>query len=74
MKFELGKTWSLGRRLKKWKRNGFGKKQKSSNFKLDSTGFPMAYCEECGVAESYRFEDLSGDSKCHNAKLLPSKP
>ena len=27
MRFELEKTWSLSRRLKKWKRNGFSKKQ-----------------------------------------------
>tara|TARA_R100001594_G_scaffold148865_1_gene205134 strand:+ start:2853 stop:3317 length:465 start_codon:yes stop_codon:yes gene_type:complete len=27
MRFELEKTWKLSMRLKKWKRNGFGKKE-----------------------------------------------
>ena len=30
MLFELGKTWSLGMRLKRWKRNSFGKKPKGA--------------------------------------------
>ena len=45
-----------------------------TKFKLDSCGFPMAYCQECGVSASYREEELNGDSKCHNAKLLAAKP
>jgi len=75
MKFELEKTWSLRRRLKTWKRNGFGKKQTIADFKLDSTGNAyMGYCEKCGVSDFYNKEQLRGDSKCHNAKLLPAKP
>ena len=31
MRFELEKTWSLNRRLKTWKRNGFGKQETSTN-------------------------------------------
>ena len=74
MKFELRETWSLGMRLQRWKDNGFGKKKKNKvNYKLDTTGFPMAYCEKCGVSASYKQEELSGDSRCCNAKLLPEK-
>ena len=45
-----------------------------AEFKLDTVGFPMAYCESCGISESYKPEELTGDSKCCNAKLLPNKP
>ena len=31
MKFELEKTWSLSRRVKKWKSNGFGKAEKPTD-------------------------------------------
>ena len=76
MRFELEKTWSLSRRLKKWKRNGFGKKQQTiADFKLDATGNAyMGFCEKCGVSDFYRKEELRGDSHCHNATLLPTKP
>jgi len=43
-------------------------------YKLDSCGFPMAYCESCSISDSYRQEELNGDSRCCNAKLLPNKP
>ena len=46
----------------------------SSIFKEDTAGFPMAYCEKCGVSESYRYEELNGDSRCCNGKLLPERP
>ena len=48
--------------------------QEKADYKLDSCGFPMAYCEVCGVSESYETDQLSGESRCHNAKLLPNKP
>ena len=34
----------------------------------------MAYCESCGISNSYEENELNGDSKCCNAKLLPNKP
>ena len=46
----------------------------SSIFKEDTAGFPMAYCEKCGISESYRYEELNGDSRCCNGKLLPERP
>ena len=69
---ETFKTWELKNRLVKWASNDYSgvlKGDKNVQFKLDSTGFPMAYCEKCGVSNSYRFEELKGDSKCCNAKL-----
>jgi len=34
----------------------------------------MAYCESCDIATSYEENELSGDSKCCNSKLLATKP
>ena len=74
MRFELEKTWSLGRRLKTWNRNGFGKKKTgSTGFKLDSTGrFRMGYCEKCNVSDFYEKPQYE-ESRCCNAKLLEEK-
>ena len=74
MKFELEKTWSLGRRLKTWNRNGFGKKKASStSFRLDSTGkFYVGYCEKCSNNESYENPQYE-ESRCCNATLLDKK-
>ena len=47
---------------------------KKEDYRIDSCGFPMAYCDKCGVSASYRQEELGGDSKCCNSKLLPNKP
>ena len=57
-----------------WKDEILNKSNGVDRFKLDTTGFPMAYCEKCGISESYRKEELTGDSRCCNAKLLPEKP
>ena len=74
---ETFKTWELKNRLVKWASNDYSgvlKGEKNGFFKIDSTGFPMAYCEKCGVSASYRNEELKGDSKCCSAKLLAEKP
>tara|TARA_Y100000034_G_scaffold126933_1_gene178942 strand:- start:16 stop:894 length:879 start_codon:yes stop_codon:yes gene_type:complete len=57
-----------------WEDEILNKSNGVDKFKLDSTGFPMAYCEECGVSASYRQEELNGDSRCCNSKLLANKP
>ena len=74
MRFELEKTWSLGRRLKTWNRNGFGKKKiVPSNFKFDSTGnFYTAYCEKCMDSASYKNPQYE-ESRCCNAILLDKR-
>jgi len=76
MRYEQEKTWDLSRRIKRWANNNFSKNKTNGkgSYKLDSSGFPMAYCEKCGISESYRFEELNGDSRCCNSKLLPEKP
>jgi len=41
------------------------------DFKLDSTGnFYMGYCDKCNKSSFYKKEDIYGDSKCCNSKLL----
>lgn len=47
---------------------------KKEDYRIDSCGFPMAYCDKCGVSASYRQEELNGDSRCCSSKLLPNKP
>ena len=74
-KYYNGKSVPYGYKLRQWceserpSANGAG-----ASYKLDTSGFPMAYCEKCSISESYRYEDLNGDSRCCNAKLLPAKP
>ena len=72
-----GKSWSeveVAQRFEKWCVN-----QKTSykmfvaQFKRDTCGFPMGYCEKCGVSEFYEENELYGDSKCCNSKILPNK-
>ena len=57
-----------------WEDEILNKSNGVDKFKLDSTGFPMAYCQNCGVSASYRQEELNGDSRCCNSKLLSEKP
>ena len=41
------------------------------DFKLDSTGnFYMGYCDKCNKSSFYKKEDIYGDSRCCNSKLL----
>ena len=41
------------------------------DFRLDSTGnFYMGYCDKCNKSSFYKKEDIYGDSRCCNAKLL----
>ena len=41
------------------------------DFRLDSTGnFYMGYCDKCNISSFYKKEDIYGDSKCCNSKLL----
>ena len=61
-------------RFRKWCDDEFESPQKlQEQFKRDSCGYPMAYCEKCGVSASYEENEISGDSKCCQAKLLPTK-
>ena len=41
------------------------------DFRLDSTGnFYMGYCDKCNKSSFYKKEDIYGDSRCCNAKII----
>ena len=41
------------------------------DFRLDSTGnFYMGYCDKCNISSFYKKEDIYGDAKCCNAKII----
>ena len=62
-------------RFRKWCNDEHESPKKfAEQFKRDSCGFPMAYCQECGVSASYEEKDLSGESRCCQNKLQPIKP
>ena len=75
--YHQGKRWTdveVAERFGKWCAKETVSHQKFvEQFQRDSCGFPMAYCQECGVSESYEEKELYGDSKCCNSKLLPTK-
>ena len=74
MRFEKEKVFDVGRRLSRWSKNDFNKKEETGNFKLDGTGkFYLGYCQKCGENQSYSREELKGDSRCHQAKILPKR-
>ena len=72
-----GKNWSAvvwAEKFKKWcAAEKPSHKKFISQFKLDSCGFPMGWCHKCNVSASYEENQLYGDSRCCNAKILPSK-
>ena len=44
------------------------------DFKLDSTGnFYMGYCDKCNKSSFYKKEDIYGDSRCCNSKILKER-
>ena len=48
-------------------------KYKASDFRFDTTGFYLAYCDKCGGHQSYDHWNLNQDSRCCSAQLLPTK-
>jgi len=80
MKFELGETWSLGMRLKRWKNNSFGKKSNNAkgqyNFEKRDGRNPYGYCSKCHKGDfydPYSFSPGLTESKCCNATLLDKR-
>ena len=73
-----GKNWSdvvLTEKFEKWcAAEKPSHKKFISQFKLDSCGFPMGWCHKCNVSAFYQENELYGDSKCCNSKILPNKP
>jgi len=76
--YNQGKRWTgveVVERFGKWCAKESVSHQKFvEQFKRDSTGFPMAYCQECGVSSFYEENELRSESRCCTAKLLPAKP
>ena len=78
MLFETKKTWDLGRRLKRWADNDFGKNKsngtaKQHNFKMPDGKNYLAWCSKClksDFYESYNFNPEMIESRCCNAKIL----
>ena len=72
-----GKKWSeavLEDKVDKWCANEKPSHKKFiEQFKRDTCGFPMGWCEKCNVSASYEENQLYGDSSCCNGKILPSK-
>ena len=74
LRFEREKVFDIGRRLARWKKNDFNKKDESVNFRLDSTGNSwIAYCTKCRISDFFKKEELKGGSRCCKAKLVPYK-
>ena len=71
--------WSavvLAEKFKKWCASEKPSHKKFiSQFKLDGGGANyVGYCAECRVSDFYAENELMGDSRCCNAKILPAKP
>ena len=43
-------------------------------FKSDTCGYPMGWCDKCGVSASYEENEIGGESKCCHGNILPIKP
>ena len=73
MKFELQKTFDVGRRLKKWIKNGkdWNLKPKSniSEYRTSTSGHYIGYCDTCNESSFYKEFNLKGDSACCSAKI-----
>ena len=79
MRWEREKVFDIGRRLARWSKNDFNKKEETTKFKSDSTGkFYIAYCsnKKCSQYNKSDFYDkyeLKQDSRCCQSKLMPKK-
>ena len=74
-----GKNWSeveVAQRFEKWCVNqNPSYKMFVEQFKLDGGGVNyVGYCTECSISDFYAENELMGDSRCCNAKILPAKP
>ena len=72
------KKWSVvvwAEKFEKWcYAEKLSHKKFIAQFKLDGGGVNyVGYCAECRVSDFYAENELMGDSRCCNAKLLPTK-
>ena len=79
MRFEKEKVFDVGRRLARWSKNDFNKKEETTKFKMDSTGkFYLGFCSnkkcsEYNKSDFYDKYELKQDSRCCQSKLMPKK-
>ena len=67
-------VFDVGRRLARWKKNNFNKKEETANFTLDSTNkFYLGWCKSCNKSDTYSLFELKSDSRCCQSKLMPKK-
>ena len=74
MRFEKEKVFDVGRRLSRWSKNNFNKKEETTNFTLASTNkFYLGWCKSCNKSDTYSSQELRGDSRCCQSKLMPKR-
>ena len=74
MRFEKEKVFDIGRRLARWSKNNFNKKEETTNFTMDSTQkFYLGWCKKCNKSDTYSQFELKQDSRCCQSKLMPKK-
>ena len=62
-------------RFRKWCKDEHESPEKFiQQFKHDTCGYPMGWCDKCGVSASYEENEIGGESKCCQGKILPVKP
>ena len=73
MRFEKEKVFEVVRRLIRWSKNDFNKKDETGKFKLDSTGNSfIGYCSKCRVSDFFNKWELQNmDSRCCKVKIIP---
>ena len=75
---QQGKNWSAvvwAEKFEKWCASEKPSHKKFiAQFKLDGGGANyVGYCAECSISDFYAENELMGDSRCCNAKILPHK-
>ena len=79
MRWEREKVVDVGRRLARWSKNDFNKKEETTKFKMDSTGkFYLGFCSnkkcsEYNKSDFYDKYELKQDSRCCQSKLMAKK-
>ena len=74
LRFEKEKVFDVGRRLARWSKNNFNKKEETTKFKTDSTSkFFIAWCQKCNKSDFYDKFELKQDSRFCQSKLMAKK-
>ena len=73
MRFEKEKVFDIDKRLARWSKNNFNKKDETGKFKLDATGNSfIGYCSKCRVSDFFNKWELQNiDSRCCKVKIIP---